>query len=54
MLNYFINVGSNRILKGKSCHFKQLQNINGTVFKAKKIDIAAFKNTMNVRNCNIS
>lgn len=51
MLNDFINVGSSRILKGKSCYFKQFQNINGSVFKAKKkIDIAAFKNTINVRN----
>lgn len=31
-------------------HFKQFQNINGTVFKAEILTFAAFKNTMNVRN----
>lgn len=54
MLNYFTNVGYNEIIKGKSCHFKQFQNINGTVFKAEKLTLLPLRNTMNVRNCNIS
>lgn len=49
-MNYVTNVGSSRIPKGKSCHYKQFQNINGTVFRAEKLTFAAFKNTMNVRN----
>lgn len=35
MLSYFTNVGYSKILKGKSCHFKQFQNIN-ELFSKKK------------------
>lgn len=38
MLSCFTNVSYSEILKGKS-HFKQFQNINGTVFKAEKLTL---------------
>lgn len=43
MLSYFTNVGYSKILKGKSGHFKQFQNINELFFKEEKLTLLPFR-----------